>query len=155
MKEVQSQIRINASPAEVWHVLGDITNMRHYMLGISQVKLLSDTPNGVGAARHCTFEDGIELHERVISWQEGRGYELETTRFVNVPLKENRITFALEAAENGTLVTQTMRYKMKGGLLAPLMERMAAGTMKKAIANALHGLKEYTETQATRLEEDR
>ncbi len=60
------------------------------------MNLLSKVKSGPGAARHCLFEDGIELTERVIDWDEGSGYMLETTAFVGVPMRSNIVTFRVE-----------------------------------------------------------
>ncbi len=148
MREIQSQVTIDKPQAQVWDILSDITAMGNYMPGIKEVHFTSENKEGVGAARHCTFEDGVELHERVLRWQEGQGYTLETTQFVNVPMKANEITFSLAEDGNKTVLTQSMQYRMKGGLFAPIMELMATGMMKKAINGALAGLKEYVEAQA-------
>ena len=148
MQSIQSQISINRPKAEIWAILSDLTAMGNYMPGIKDVHLTSETEGGVGAARYCTFEDGIELHERVVDWNEGEEYSLETTKFVKAPMRENKITFSLAAEGDATVVTQTMRYAMKGGIFAPIMEMMAKGMMAKAINGALSGLKTYAEARS-------
>lgn len=147
MRKIQSQVIINKAQEQVWDVLSDLTAMGNYMPGVKDVHFTSDNKYGVGASRHCTFDDGVELYERVLQWHEGQGYTLETTQFVKVPMKENEITFSLAADGDKTVLTQSMRYKMKGGIFAPIMEMMAAGMMKKALNGALAGLKTYVETQ--------
>lgn len=148
MREIQSQITINKPKDKVWAILSDLTAMGNYMPGIDEVHFTSDEKRGMGAARHCTFDDGIELFERVIDWNDGHGYTLETTKFVKVPMRANQITFGLTSNNGHTVVTQSMRYQMKGGILAPIMEIVATGMMKKAINGALAGLKQYTEAQS-------
>lgn len=148
MREIQSQVTINQPKDKVWQIISDITAMENYMPGVKEVHLTSDEKSGAGASRHCIFEDGIELSEQVLNWNEGQGYTLQTTAFVKVPMRENVITFALASQGENTVVTQSMRYKMKGGLVAPIMEFMATGMMKKAINGALDGLKQYVEAQA-------
>lgn len=147
MREIQSQVTINKPMEQVWSILSDLTAMGNYMPGIKDVHFTSTNKQGVGAARHCTFEDGVELHERVREWNEGEGYTLETTKFVNVPMQENVITFHLAPEGQQTVLTQSMQYKMKGGIFAPIMELMAMGMMKKALNGALSGFKTYAEAQ--------
>ena len=147
MKTIQSHITIQQPINKVWAILSDLTAMGNYMPGIQEVHLTSETKQGVGAARHCIFEDGLELHEQVVTWEEGKSYTLQTTKFVNVPMKENEITFSLEENGSSTTVYQSMHYQMKGGLFAPMMETFAKGTMIKALNNALAGLKDYAERQ--------
>lgn len=148
MRTVTSHVTIDRPPDAVWRILADLTAMGQYMPGIATVRLTSTSPNGIGAARHCVFDDGVELEERVTHWEEGTGYTLETTRFVKVPMRANTITFALRPDAGGTIVSQTMQYSMKGGPVAPLMEVMAKPRMMEALNGALGGLKAYAEAQA-------
>lgn len=145
MTRIDSEITINAPPERTWAVLGDLTAVRHYMPGIAQVEMASEARSGVGAARHCVFKDGVELSERVIEWTEGVGYVLETTSFKGVPMKSNVITFSIDGSGRTSTVSQSMRYEMKGGIFAPIMERMARGMMRKAVRGALNGLKSHVE----------
>ena len=103
---------------------------------------------GIGAARHCTFDDGVQLFEKVVKWNDGQGYTLKTTKFIQVPMKENEITFSLRSDGGSTIVSQSMSYQMKGGLFAPIMAIMAKGMMRKVLNGALSGLKEYVEKQS-------
>lgn len=145
MHDIQASVHIDAPRERVWAVLSDLTAMRAYMPGLERVDLVSDTVQGVGATRHCVFGDGVELTERVIAWTPGTGYTLETTAFTGVPMRSNEITFALADDGTRTTVTQSMRYAMKGGLIAPLLARMARGRMLTALTGALNGLKQFVE----------
>lgn len=145
MNTVEEQIEIQATPEQTWAALTPLDRMKNYMPGIDSVEILSDADQGPGAARHCRFADGVELTERVVSWDEGKGYTLETTEFVGAPMRSNVITFRIEASEQGAVVTQSMTYAMKGWVFAPLMEKMAVGVMRKALRGALTGLKAHVE----------
>lgn len=145
MPEIKASIEINASQADTLATLQDLTAMKAYMPGVVRVGFTSEHRDGVGAARHCVFENGVELHERVVAWDASRGYTLETVSFKGVPMESNVITFAVDGDDSTSEVIQTMRYRMKGGLLAPLLGVMARGTMEKALAGALGGLKAHLE----------
>ena len=145
MRQVEQHIEVAASAEAVWAVLADLTSMRHYMPRTESVKITSDGSQGIGAARYCVFADGVELGERVVEWDEGSGYVLETTKVVKVPMQSNRVTFRIEPQGEGTIVRETMEYSMKGGFVAPLLERLAAGRMQAAMAGSLGGLKAYVE----------
>ena len=134
MRQVEQHIEVAASAEAVWAVLADLTSMRHYMPRTESVKITSDGSQGIGAARYCVFE-----------WDEGSGYVLETTKVVKVPMQSNRVTFRIEPHGEGTIVRETMEYSMKGGFVAPLLERLAAGRMQAAMAGSLGGLKAYVE----------
>ena len=60
-------------------------------------------------------------------------------------MRTNVITFSLRGDGNQTTLTQTVRYEMKGWILVPLVERMAAGMMSRALNGALSGFKQYAE----------
>lgn len=145
MNSVQASTTIDAPPEHVWAVLSDLTAMRAYLPGLASVRLLSGPEAGVGAARHCVFEDGVELTECVTDWRDGAGYTLETTAFKGVPMRSNEITFDIDGEGDRTTVTQSMRYAMRGGPLAPLLERLAKGRMVSALDGALGGLKRHVE----------
>ncbi|MDX1418874.1 MAG: SRPBCC family protein [Rubricoccaceae bacterium] len=147
MNDVQRSVTIDAPRDRVWDVLSDLTAMRAYMPGLASVEHVGEAERGVGAARHCVFADGVELTERVTDWREGTGYTLETTAFKGVPMASNEIRFVLSGDARQTTVTQSMRYAMKGGILAPLLERMAKGRMVSALDGALGGLKEHVEAR--------
>lgn len=148
MNELHSSVQIAAPAEQVWPVLSDLTAMRAYMPGLKSVEVVSDPQSGIGATRHCVFGDGVELTERVTAWIPGTGYTLETTSFKGVPMRSNEITFGLTDEGTHTTVTQSMRYAMKGGVLAPLLERLAQGRMSAALSGALNGLKRFVETEA-------
>ena len=145
MNEVSAEIEVQVAPQKAWEILSDLTAMQNYMPGLSEVRLTSESSGGLGAERHCRFDDGVELTERVVEWNPEKDYTLETTAFKGVPMRTNVITFSLRGDGDQTTLTQTMRYEMKGWLLAPIMERMAAGMMRKALNGALSGFKQYAE----------
>lgn len=145
MRQVEQAIEISAPSGAVWDVLSDLTAMQHYMPGATSVRITSDEAEGVGAARHCVFSDGVELAERVVEWDEDSGFVLETTEAVKVPMRSNQVRFQIESRGEATLVRETMEYSMKGGIAAPLLERMAAGRMQAAMTGSLQGLKAYVE----------
>jgi len=145
MRTIERSAEIEAGPDDVWSVLSDLTAMHRYMPGVTSVDVTTDHRDGVGATRYCVFDDGVELEERVAEWHEGSGYVLETLSSKKVPMKSNRVRFALEAADGTTRLSQSMTYEMKGGVLAPLLERLAAGRMRSALDDALGGLKRHVE----------
>lgn len=146
MQRIEQSVTIEATQTDVWNALADLRNMRHYMPGLETVELLGEASGGVGASRYCVFEDGVELEERIVEWNEGDGYVLETAKAVKVPMKTNRVSFRLAEDDGVTTVTQSMEYAMKGGLVAPLIEKAVSGRMRSATANALNGLKGYVES---------
>lgn len=129
-------------------MLRDLRATEAYMPGITSVDFVGEAMEGLGATRHCRFDDGVELVERVVEWRVSEGYSLETISFEGVPMRSNRITFSLVDADGGCHVKQSMEYRMKGGILAPLLALAARPMMRRAVDGALTGLKEYIEGRA-------
>lgn len=147
MRSVERAIEIAAPPEAVWEVLSDLTAMSHYMSGVSRVEVTTAHRHGPGATRYCTFDDGIELEERVVSWLPGVGYVLETITAVGVPIRENTVQFRLAGTGEGTEVRQRMEFSMRGGVFAPLLERLSSSRMEAALEGALRGLKDHVESR--------
>ena len=70
MRRVTASVEIAAPISETWAVLKDLTAMREYMPGLKSVTITSQQTEGVGASRHCVFQDGVQLTERVVEWRE-------------------------------------------------------------------------------------
>ena len=149
MPSVSSRVTIAASRAAVWEALSDLTRTEVYMPGIASVDWVGEAREGPGATRHCRFEDGVELVERVVEWRGMEGYSLETISFRGVPMRSNRITFSLADRDGGCEVTQAMQYRMKGGVVAPALAFVARPMMRRALEGALEGLKAHVEGRST------
>lgn len=128
-----------ARPIEtVRTVLSDLSAVSEDTPGTRSVEFLDSPTRRVGASRPCLCEDGVELYEAVRELDEGCGYALSTTRFVKGPMQSNEIRFAV--------VTQSVRYQMNGGVLAPLLNQLAMGMVRRALDGALGGLKRHLES---------
>ena len=66
MNEVTASIDLDIPIERAWALLSDLTGMRNYMPGLAEVAVTSSAADGVGATRHCRFEDGVELTERPV-----------------------------------------------------------------------------------------
>ncbi|MBK6696061.1 MAG: SRPBCC family protein [Myxococcales bacterium] len=148
MTVLENSIRINASPEDVWSVLGKLDALHEYDPGVTLAKILDGAPAGVGAARQCDLAPGGWFRERVTSWQpaETIGFELYECA---LPVKSLRHTYTLEKAGDETVVRQRMEYELKFGPLGKVMDAlMVRKKWDSGIKGFFVGLKRHVEEQA-------
>lgn len=146
MTILQNQITIKASPEAVWQVLSDLSRLEKYDPVVTRSELLDTVAQGLGAKRHCQTKNGW-FREEVSEWQP---YErLAFTLFdCNLPMKDLKHAYRLEAVRNATRVSQTMTYTMKYGWLGKLMDvLMVRKQSDKGIKLFFQGLQQEVEHQ--------
>ncbi len=148
MITIERTVDIEASAEQAWAVLGRFMHIDEFHPRVSKVDVLSESTSGVGASRRCHFKDGSSVVEKVIDWQEGRGYSVELSGF-SMPLNKAIATFAIaplgpkrcqlkmgmdfevKYGPIGWLMGQTMMRKMMGSLflviLRGLEDRVVSG----------------------------
>ncbi len=143
--------RIAAPKDEVWSVLSDLGSIHRWNPGVKASHATSDAPGGEDATRHCDLQrPGGKavgyLEERAVEWREGDGYRIEITDS-NLPLKTASVEFALEADGDGTLVRVGPRYKLKGGPIGWLVDKVIGRRQyRKGMEQLAAGLKYHVET---------
>ena len=68
----QRTTEVDATPQEVWAVLGRFMHIQEFAPRIRTVDALTDGEDGVGSRRRCNFEDGTSLVEEVTEWEDNR-----------------------------------------------------------------------------------
>ena len=129
MKTLSYKIQIDAAPEAVWHIIADYGNVYRYSPGVKNSKTLSAQNQGVGADRICHLAPAGNIQERILEWNEGKDYTLEIYQGKGAPpFKTAKATLAIDADNNGgTVVTATLRYKMKFGPIGALMDAAMFG----------------------------
>lgn len=149
MPSVTRTIQIKSNSEIVWDTLVDIGNVSNYFSGVKSSTYIGDIRNNVGMARHCDITGGY-LKERVIDWQDGKSFTLETYEIKGVPLASNIIKFSVNSSgENRTSVTQSMNYELSKGLLGFIMMPIMKIMLGKALNGALNDLRNYCENNNT------
>lgn len=141
-------IEVDATPPQVWAVLGRFMHIEEFHPRVTTVDALSETKTGVGAIRRCHFKDGSSAVEKVIGWKEGASYEVALSEFT-LPLKQLFATFSVEPVtpDRSRLVMQ-LRYQVKFGPIGWLMgQTMMASMMGKMMLMVLGGLKNRVTAQ--------
>jgi len=145
MTTIHNEIRINASPEQVWRVLANLEDVQHYNPLVAKTKYITDNKEGVGSARYCDFKPKGFSKERVTDWIPNKllGMEVVESSF---PMKYTSWKTNLITDGNGTLVSQDLEYEMKFGVLGKLLNALI---MKKKYGSILQdifvGLKKYVE----------
>jgi len=97
MPHVTNTIEINASPEEVWAVLGDLTATRDWLPGVVSASL-------DGSTRICVMADGTQIHEEISSHSD----ELRSYRFRHLrtplPVRDLHGSFTVADDASGSAV---------------------------------------------------
>jgi len=145
MTKVTKEIWIEAPTDKVWRVLADIGAIQDYSPNVAKSHATSEATAGEGASRHCDLLPMGTVEERIVEWQEGQQYTIDIYASKNVPF--NGVAhFAVKPNGSGTIVTQTMEFTMKGGVVGALAGRPMEKQIGRVIEGNLLGLKHYVET---------
>ena len=109
-----------------WEKLRDLTRARHYVPGLSDCVLTTETREGVGASRRVTHERFGSMDETVIEWDEGKGFTIRLHKGDKpaAPFKEATFRYQLEPAGEGCEIVTRMRYELPLGALGALLDAL-------------------------------
>jgi carbon monoxide dehydrogenase subunit G len=144
---IENKIRIEASAAEVWAVLSDLSHVHKYSLGAKHALITADRQSGVEAGRHCDLAPFSSVEELVVDWIEEKSMNIEITGVQGLPPIRN-ITgrFNLTPSGSGTQVHGRMEYVPKFGLLGAVISSLAVKPrFNSDFKRLLRGLKNYVE----------
>lgn len=89
MASFSTDIKINATKAEVWAVLSDFGGIYRWDPGVRHSYCTSNIEQGTLATRRCELLNGEDyLDERIIEWIEGESFKVEIYD-TNLPLHRN------------------------------------------------------------------
>lgn len=97
MPTFRHTIDIDATPDQVWQVLGEVTSVDRWIPGVIAVERTDD-------GRLCTFEDGHVQRERIVDHSpetRSYGYEIDGAP---LPVRDNVGTFAVTERDGGARV---------------------------------------------------
>ncbi|NKB67367.1 MAG: DUF1857 family protein [Candidatus Latescibacteria bacterium] len=133
---------VEATPEEVWAVLGRYMHMHEFAPRIESIDALTDGEDGVGSQRRCHFSDGTSVVEEVTAWEPNHRYRLRLVEMGPMPVKEAHATLEVEPlAGGGSRMKMAMDYRMKFGPIGWLMgQTMMKAMMGKIFEGVLNGL---------------
>lgn len=148
LKEVTYQVKVDATPEQVWAVLAQYGNVASFHSVVAESSSVTGSTNEVsmGCERSCTIYDGkrrIDVKERVMEIEHGKYYRYEVYEWVNFPLKKMYVGFGVKKDEDGnTILYQVQNYRLKPGFLTGMMK----GKLKRQAREVLIICKHYIET---------
>jgi len=148
LKELTYQLKVDATPEQVWDVLAKYGNVASFHTIVAESSSIDGSSNEVtmGCERSCTIYDGkrrIDIKERVTEIEEGKYYRYEVYEWINFPLKKMFVGFGVKKDEEGnTILYQVQNYRLKPSFLTGLMK----GKLQKRQREALIVCKHYIET---------
>jgi len=92
---VKKTINIKASKDKVWKKISNIVGLPTWVVDVKKTVYLSKKKRDVGAVRLITFEDGNEIEEHVVLWEEGQFFTYIATE--GLPLRAYVATISIKA----------------------------------------------------------
>ena len=143
MIHFERSLKINATPDDVWAVLGNFMHVNKFAPEIESVDALTNGKDGIGSKRRNHFKNGSSMVEEITEWEPTkRKYRLQMSDMASMPLHEGYSTMSVEPTGNGqSRVIWDMDYRVKygpfGWLLGQTIMKMM---MSKIIDGNLKGL---------------
>ena len=138
MLEFENTIRIDRPVDEVFAFLSDFENIPKWNYFVLEVRQLSESPIGVGTTYHQVRKTD-EQDYRIIEFEPGHTVGVKTLPQSSPGLE---MRFTLDEEGNTTRVRD--EWKLDTGRPA-ILERLAGGKVKSAVAENLAKLKELLE----------
>ena len=101
---VKKTIRINVPEAKVWKKVSNIVGLPEWLIDVRKTVYLSKKKRGIGAIRNITFEDGNQIEEHIVAW-ENKTY-FSYLAVTGLPLRVYHATISVKGnSKNKTSVT--------------------------------------------------
>jgi hypothetical protein len=137
MAVIRQQIEIRSTCADAWSYVTDFERMPEWFFGEKHVSVLSPEL-GVGAERIVTILTGQSYHERLVTWDEPKGFGFQV---LNPPpfIRRWDAGMVLTPTSHGALLVFEIRYTTRFGifgrafdvcLMAPFMTAVVRRSLK-------------------------
>ena len=104
---------IDATPEEVWAVLGRYMHVDEFAPLITSVDALTEGEDGLGSKRRNHFQNGTSVVEEVTEWKPGLGFTVELSDMAAMPLHEASSQVSIAPSAGRSSVTWTFDYRVK------------------------------------------
>jgi len=71
---VKKSVLIKASSDKVWRTVSNIAGLPEWLIQVKKTVYLSKAKRGVGAVRNITFDDGNQIEEHIVSWNNKKSF---------------------------------------------------------------------------------
>jgi hypothetical protein len=145
MRELEARIEIKASKQAVWEVMADFGSAAAWAPGMRQSSLKSEKKTGVGCHRFMRHKWGFNIEEIVTQWIQGSGYSFKLTQ-APYPMRDVCETWVLKQNDVQVLLTVTVSYGMRLGLIGALLDRVLVRfIVARELRLGICGLRDYVE----------
>jgi len=101
---VKKSIRINQTRDKVWRKVSNIVGLPEWLIDVKKTVYLSKTKRGVGAIRNITFDDGNQIEEHVVAWENKKYFSYLAVS--GLPLRVYHATISIRSvSKKSTAVT--------------------------------------------------
>ena len=101
---VKKSIRINQTRDKVWRKVSNIVGLPEWLIDVKKTVYLSKTKRGVGAIRNITFDDGNQIEEHVVAWENKKYFSYLAVS--GLPLRVYHATISIRSvSKRSTTVT--------------------------------------------------
>ena len=148
MIHLEKTLNIEATPEEIWAIVGDFMHVDKFAPFVTSVDALTDGADGVGSKRRCHFDNGTSMAEEVTIWKANQNLQVRLSELSPAPLvKANADIFLKSINNHKTKVIWGMDYQVKysifGWLLGQTMMKIMMG---KILSANLAGLADKVKT---------
>ena len=91
---VKKSVLINATRDKVWKKISNIAGLPEWVLDVKKTVYLSRIKLGIGAIRNITFDDGNQIEEHVVAWENKKYFSYLAVN--GLPLRVYHATIAVE-----------------------------------------------------------
>lgn len=91
---VKKSILINATRDKVWKKISNIAGLSEWVLDVKKTVYLSKIKQGIGAIRNITFDDGSQIEEHVVAWENKKYFSYLAVN--GLPLRAYHATISIE-----------------------------------------------------------
>ena len=92
---VKKSIIINTPRDKVWKKISNITGLPEWLLDVKKTVYLSKIKRGIGTIRNITFDDGNQIEEHVVAWENEKYFSYLAVN--GLPLRVYHATIAIKS----------------------------------------------------------
>jgi len=100
---VKKSVTINASKEKVWRKISNIVGLPTWLPDVKKTIYTSKKRRGVGAIRLITFEDGNQIEEHIVAWEDKKYFSYIATS--GLPLRMYHATLSITPKGRKTILT--------------------------------------------------
>ena len=99
---VKKSILIKTSKDKVWRKISNVADLS-WLVDVKNTIYLSRSKRGVGTIRNITFNDGNQIEEHVVAWENKKFFSY--IAITGLPLRVYHATISVKSQKKSTLVT--------------------------------------------------